>query len=105
MFSGMFSSVEMLWGGGWGEEWTEKNMNSTPSPTHAFLLPTFGLKSQSDPVDLELHRKGFGGETQPSTLPTPHIFSLKILICIIQFLIDSSWLLGLCFVATHQHAM
>lgn len=56
-----------------------------------------------------LHSKGFGGEAQtstlPPTLPTPvHFFGLEILFCVIQSLIDSAWLLGLCFVVTHQHS-
>lgn len=75
----------------------EYNGSSPPAPPFSFKFH-YGPCTAST---VHSHSKGFGGEIQPSTLPP--VFALKLLICVIQSLIDSSWLLGMCFVVTHKH--
>lgn len=92
----------VLWGVGWR---VEHSGNFPPTPTYACLCPPFDLKFQPGPLRLRiLHSKGFGWGSPTCHTPTPTLFfNLKILICVIQSLIDSSWLLGMCFVVMDQH--
>lgn len=75
-------------------------------PIHAlvfFFLLAFDLKFQSGPVDIGLQTKAWWGIPALHPLTLTHFFLLLKIVCIIQFLIDSSWLLGMCFAVTHQH--
>lgn len=96
-------SVKQKCFGGRGGEWSTVGTSPIP-PTQAFFFPPFGLKFQSSPVDPGLHSQGLAGNPIPPPPHHHHFLALKILICIIQSLIDSSWLLRMCFVVTHQHS-
>lgn len=73
-------------------------------------VPPFLLKLLFGPLDSAFCTvRALVGKPKPPHSPQPpptpvHFFGLEILFCVIQSLIDSAWLLGLCLVVTHQHS-
>lgn len=95
----------MVWGR--GGEWSIVGAPPLPPDSCVFFFPSFWFKISVWSCRHRTANKGLVGNPSPPP-PHPHPFFffflvLKIL-CIIQFLINSSWLLGMCFVVTHQHS-
>lgn len=95
----------MVWGR--GGEWSI--VGAPPLPPHScivFFFPCFWFKISVWSCRHRTANKGLVGNPSPPP-PHPHpffFFLILKIVCIIQFLIDSSWLLGMCFAVTHQHS-